>query len=213
MNWVDIERAALAAAFRSYGPDAATLCTGWTTRHLLGHLVQREHDPFANIADQLSHPSPGEEKRLGRLVAGTRIGNGFDTLIHRFEAGPPRWSPMNWAGVQLNLLEFVIHHEDIRRGDPDQPQPRELSTEENRVIFERLVFPARLSFRRAPVGVVLVSSQGDRKAVTKGTRHIELHGAPIELALHVSGRQRAAIVELVGAPDDIVAFRSWQQTR
>jgi hypothetical protein len=68
MVWIDLEREALAAAFRTAGPDAATLSTGWATRHLLAHLVQRENQPLANIVDQLSRRPPGEEKHLGRLV-------------------------------------------------------------------------------------------------------------------------------------------------
>ena len=58
MTWIDLEREALAAAFRTAGPDAATLCTGWATRHLLAHLVQRENQPLANIVDQLSRRPP-----------------------------------------------------------------------------------------------------------------------------------------------------------
>ena len=66
MTWIDLEREALDAAFRTAGPDAATLCTGWATRHLLAHLVQGENQPLANIVDQLSRRPPGEEKHLGR---------------------------------------------------------------------------------------------------------------------------------------------------
>jgi uncharacterized protein (TIGR03085 family) len=210
MTWVELEREALAAAFRTAGPDAATLCTGWTTQHLLAHLVQRENHPIANILDQLSRRAPGEERHLGRLVAGTRTDIGFERLIRRFADGPHRWSPMNWAGESLNLLEFIIHHEDVRRGGGDQPQPRDLPAEEARVIFHRLRTLARLAYRHAPVGVMLVSRDGDRQVVKKGERQVQLSGAPIELALYLSGRQRAATVQLDGTPDATEAFISWQ---
>jgi uncharacterized protein (TIGR03085 family) len=212
MTWIDLEREALAAAFRTAGPDAATLCTGWATRHLLAHLVQGENQPLANIVDQLSRRPPGEEKHLGRLVASTRTDTGFETLIRRFADGPHRWSPMNWAGESLNLLEFIIHHEDVRRGGADQPRPRDLPAEETRVIFQRLPTLARLAYRHAPVGVMLVSRDGDRQIVKKGDRQVQLRRAPIELALYLSGRQRAAAVQVDGTPEGTEAFSSWQSS-
>jgi uncharacterized protein (TIGR03083 family) len=36
------ERAALCDLFDEVGPDAPTLCAGWTTRDLAAHLVIRE---------------------------------------------------------------------------------------------------------------------------------------------------------------------------
>ena len=36
------ERAALVQTLRAVGPDAPTLCEGWTTRDLAAHLVVRE---------------------------------------------------------------------------------------------------------------------------------------------------------------------------
>ncbi len=41
------DRAALAAELEAAGPDAPTLCEGWTTRHLAAHVVLRESRPDA----------------------------------------------------------------------------------------------------------------------------------------------------------------------
>ena len=41
------ERADLCDLFRAVGPDAPTLCEGWTTRDLAAHLVVRERRPDA----------------------------------------------------------------------------------------------------------------------------------------------------------------------
>lgn len=214
MKWVDTERAALAAAFSAAAPDDPTLCVGWTTSHLLAHLVQRENNLFGNVADQISRRPPGEEKHLGKLVATAQTRSGYDALIRRLADGPPGWSPMNWAGEQLNLLEFVIHHEDVRRGGTDIPPPRQLPSEENRVIFQRLPTLAKLTYRRAPVGIVLATPDGDRQVVKKGDQPVELLGTPIELALYVSGRQRAANVELnLASPWPVSTFTSARCTR
>lgn len=213
MKWVDTERAALADAFSHASPDDPTLCAGWTTSHLLAHLVQRENDLFGNIADQIGRRPPGEEKHLGELVATAQTRRGYDALIRRLADGPPRWSPMNWAGEQLNLLEFLIHHEDLRRGNgAGTPPPRQLPSEERQVIFQRLTTLAKLSYRRAPVGIILATPDGDRQVVKKGNTKVELIGAPIELALYMSGRQRVADVDLQGPADAKDAFLSSQKT-
>ncbi|OYV23782.1 MAG: hypothetical protein B7W97_02165, partial [Mycobacterium sp. 20-66-4] len=47
MSVAQRERAALVETMRSLGPDAATLCDGWTTRDLAAHLVIREYRPDA----------------------------------------------------------------------------------------------------------------------------------------------------------------------
>ena len=39
------EREALADALASAGPDAPTLCEGWTAHDLAAHLIAREHRP------------------------------------------------------------------------------------------------------------------------------------------------------------------------
>src|SRR5205085_2871402 len=41
------ERHALADLFNAVGPDAPTLCAGWSTRDLAAHLVLREGHPAA----------------------------------------------------------------------------------------------------------------------------------------------------------------------
>ena len=47
MSVAQRERAALVEILRAVGPDAPTLCEGWTTRDLVAHLVVRERRPDA----------------------------------------------------------------------------------------------------------------------------------------------------------------------
>src|SRR5690606_2854754 len=51
MPFMEDERAALVATARDTDPDAPTLCEGWTARHLLAHLVEREHQPWLVAVD------------------------------------------------------------------------------------------------------------------------------------------------------------------
>ena len=47
MSMARDERAGLAADLSRLGPDAPTLCEGWTARDLLTHVLLRENDPLA----------------------------------------------------------------------------------------------------------------------------------------------------------------------
>lgn len=206
MNWVPTERAALAEAFAASDPTAPTLCEGWNAGRLLAHLVMRERSLFGTVADLASQRPPGREKHLSRLAGTTATSQGYAALIQRFADGPPRWSPMSWAGEALNLTEYVIHHEDLRRGTGVLPAPRELPREEGQAILKRLPLFARMAYRRTPVEVALVTADGDRLVVKKGTDRVEIVGTPVELALYVSGRQRAADVQLNGTRHAVDAF-------
>ena len=44
------ERSELCDLFLAVGPEAPTLCDGWTTLDLAAHLVVREHDPRSGFA-------------------------------------------------------------------------------------------------------------------------------------------------------------------
>jgi uncharacterized protein (TIGR03085 family) len=208
MGWVENERRSLVETFRVADPEAPTLCVGWDVRHLLGHLVQREHSPAASVGDLVVRRPPGEERYLGRLVAGAGTPDGYQSLVDRFLAGPPRWSPMSWAGESVNLVEYVIHHEDVRRGGGPVP-PRVLPDEQQRAVWARLGVFARLSFRKSPVGVRLSVPGGSSLVVRKPPGGVVLTGSPVELALYVSGRQQAADVEVSGPADDVSRFGSW----
>jgi uncharacterized protein (TIGR03085 family) len=212
MPWVQVERRSLADTFATTDPEQPTLCDGWTVRHLLAHLVQRESQPLDRLADQLSRPEPGHEKRLGRLVDGARTAEGYEALLARFAGGPSRLSPFAWADEAVNFLEYVIHHEDVRRGGPSLPA-RTLPSKEQDAIWARLRQLSRLSFLRAPVGVTLALPSGQRQQVHRGEDGVVLTGDPVELLLYASGRRQAAEIELTGAPDPLERFRTWAGAR
>jgi uncharacterized protein (TIGR03085 family) len=209
MPWVQVERRSLAETFADTDPDQPTLCEGWTVRHLLAHLVQREHEPLSRFADQLSRPAPGHEQRMGRLVDQARSREGYNALLSRFARGPSRLSPMAWADEAVNFLEYVIHHEDVRRGGGRTPGARPLPDKEEAAIWARLRLMARLGYRRAPVGVELALPSGERYRAHGSGDGVVLTGDPLELLLHASGRRQAAHVELSGASEALVRFRSW----
>jgi uncharacterized protein (TIGR03085 family) len=210
MPWVDAERQAFADVFRSTDPDAPTLCEGWTTRHVLAHLVQRtQGPPWAAIGDMVGHREPGQEKYMGRLVEAARSDAGYEALVTQFQKGAPRWSPMSWADESLNFIEYVIHIEDVRRGRDTRLSPRVLPPAEVRSIWKRLRLIAKMTYLRAPVGVTLLVPDGGTEVVKKRVDGVALTGDPVELLLYVSGRREAAHVELTGPPKAVAAFQAW----
>jgi uncharacterized protein (TIGR03085 family) len=208
MPFVETERQALAASFRATDPEAPTLCRGWQARHLLAHLVQREHDLVSGVGDLVVRREPGQEKFLGRLADRARSPQGYEALVDRFLGGPPRWSPMSWAGENINLVEYVIHHEDLRRGR-GPVTPRALPEDEARSIWAKLGLFGRLGFRQSPVGVILARPGGQRQTVKQGAPEVTVTGEPVELALYASGRREAADVTITGAPEALSRFESW----
>ena len=103
-----IERAALCNLFTDIGPNAPTLCEGWTTRDLAAHLIVREHRPDAAIGLVASPLAAyGEKVRLATAA------RSWDELVAEVRAGPPVWSPMRIALLDraTNTVEFFVHHE------------------------------------------------------------------------------------------------------
>lgn len=211
MGYITEEKQALIATLRDADPDADTLCADWTTRRLLAHLVQREQSQLHQISDVIARQPPGEEPRLTRLVEGATTPTGYQDLVSRFEAGPPRWTPMSWAAEQLNLFEYVIHHEDIRRGGTVPAEPRSLPDGQEAALWKQLRRLSRFTYRRAPVGVVLATPAGLSQVAKKGDG-VTLTGDPVELALHGSGRRDAAHVEVTGPPEAVALFTDWVHT-
>ncbi len=208
MGWAAREKQALVATLRQADPDADTLDTGWDVRRLLAHLVQREQGPVAMVTDALARKPPGEEPGLSRLCVGATSPSGYAELVSRFEAGPPRWSPMSWAGEQINLIEYVVHHEDIRRGGGHPALPRTLDPDQEATIWRQVGVFARLGLRAAPDGVTLATPDGRRQTPKKGDG-VVLTGHPSELALFVSGRHDAARVDVTGPESALDRFAKW----
>jgi uncharacterized protein (TIGR03085 family) len=194
------ERLALCALFEKTGPDAPTLCEGWTTSDLAAHLVLRERRPDA-AAGVLGGPLAGYTARVQRRLR-TRIA--FPDLVRIIKSGPPRLSVMALPGMdeRVNAVEYFVHHEDVRRAAPDW-EPRELSDGESAMLWQRLR-GARFMLRHAPVGVELArddmerDGQAYRITVRNATPAVTVIGSPAELTMWAMGRTTAARVRFDG---------------
>lgn len=201
-NAADAERAALCDLLDELGPTAPTLCEGWRTRELAAHLTVRDRAPrvwagllvprLAGQADKVT--AAAAERPYPELVAAVR-------------AGAPVWSPLGLPVLKdaLNLLEYVIHHEDVRRAQPGWG-PRAVPTALADNVWTALRLAARPAVRKARDGVVLRRAGSDATITGKGgALTVTVTGDPVELALFVSGRGRVARVEVTG--DDAAVAR------
>ena len=145
------ERLALAALLAETGPDAPTLCEGWTTGDLAAHLVLRESRPDA-AAGVMGGPLAPYTARMQQRLAAAKS---YAELVAAFRDGPPRLSVFAIPGADeaANTVEYFVHHEDVRRGGDDW-EPRELNADLTEALWKRLR-GARLFLRKLPVGVEL----------------------------------------------------------
>jgi uncharacterized protein (TIGR03085 family) len=197
------ERAALADLLDDTGPDAPTMCAGWTTYDLAAHLVARERRLDSSPGIVIPALSGWTEKVRRGLMAG----HPYAELVGMLRQGPPRLSLWSIPGLEsaFNRSEFFIHHEDVRRAAPGW-EPRVLPDRVEDALWKQLAASARLALRRAPSGVELATPDG-RSAVANGADPmVTVTGLPSELTLYCSGRQSVARVELSGDPAAIEAL-------
>ncbi|RZU52999.1 uncharacterized protein (TIGR03085 family) [Krasilnikovia cinnamomea] len=190
------ERAAVADLLLAVGPDAPTLCAGWTTRDLAAHLVVRDRRPDASAGIVLSRFAAHTER-----VRTAKAAEPYERVVDQVR-NPPWWSPVSnpLTDELTNTVEFFIHHEDIRRAGPDWA-PRGLDAGEAQALWRAARFNARLRLRRmrAP-GLVRAEGFGEQRvgAPDTGGPTVVLSGEPGELLLFLSGRQPAARVQIEG---------------
>jgi uncharacterized protein (TIGR03085 family) len=212
------ERHALAETLRSAGPAAATLCGDWITAELAAHLVMRERS-VAEMAGRL--PVRRFREHAEKIVGDLAAREPYEQLVAAVDRGPS-WSDVSWpiptawfwslppVSETANLLEYLIHHEDVRRAAPGWV-PRSIPVGVQVVVWKRLQVMARLTLRTVPVGLVLAwPAHGAirNRLAARGAPTVTVTGDAVELALFAFGRQPVAQVDYDGAPGDIDAVRA-----
>ncbi|OIJ89056.1 TIGR03085 family metal-binding protein [Streptomyces colonosanans] len=193
------ERLLLADLLEATGPDARTLCEGWTTRDLAAHVVVRERRPDAAGGILVKQLLPRLERVMTEFAA-----KPYEELIQLIRTGPPRFSPFALKQIDemSNTVEFYVHTEDVRRAQPDWT-PRHLDAVFQDALWSRLERTARLTGRGAPTGLVLRRPNGQTAVAHRGTPVVTVTGEPSELLMFALGRQGVADVELEGDKDAI----------
>ncbi|MFD5467157.1 TIGR03085 family metal-binding protein [Kitasatospora sp. NPDC127059] len=199
------ERHRLAQLLTDAGPDAPTLCAGWSTRDLAAHLVIRERraDAAAGI-------------RVGALAGHTqRVQDGYaqrpyEELVRLFRAGPPVLSLFALPGADevANTVEYFVHAEDVARAGEDWTA-RPVPPGRAEALWRRLPMIARFEAgRRSPVRLDLNRPDGQSLTVgPAGAPTVRITGEPGELVLFVYGRGARTDLTVDGDPDAVEALR------
>jgi uncharacterized protein (TIGR03085 family) len=197
------ERRALADLLDAVGPDAPTLCRGWTTADLAAHLVVREGDLRAAPGILISPLAERTSAAMRSLVE--RLG--YPAVVDRFRTGPPRWSPARIDAVDraVNTAEFFVHHEDVRRAQ-ESWQPRELPDDLEEYLWRRTAGAGRFLLRKAAVGVVLAGPGRPAVRVRRGDPAAVVSGPASELTLYLFGRRTVAQVDVTGPGEAVDAL-------
>ncbi|MGB9377607.1 MAG: TIGR03085 family metal-binding protein [Mycobacteriales bacterium] len=185
------ERIALCDLFDESGPEAPTLCTGWTTRDLAAHLFVRERRPLAAPGILLEPLSQIVEQSMDAA----QDKHGYPQLIAKLRGGAPYWSPFRLLDSQLNLLEYFVHHEDVRRAQPGWT-PRELPMAEQDELWSRLKGMVRLRTTKGAVGILLQRADtGDVLRIRTGNGDVTMVGPVGELVMYAFGRKDVARID------------------
>ncbi|MGH3970548.1 MAG: TIGR03085 family metal-binding protein [Mycobacterium sp.] len=200
MSAAQQERAALVETMRSVGPDAPTLCEGWTTRDLAAHLVIRERRPDAAPGILV----PALASYTARVQQKAADSSDWTELLDKIASGPPIFSALKLLDPLVNLNEMFIHHEDVRRAQPGW-EPRALDAETVKALARPLPVMARLTMAKVPARVALRTPDGTTLVSVGRGPAVTVIGAPEELLLFAVGRD--ARVTFDGDDDAIRAVR------
>ncbi len=194
------ERAELCDLFDEVGPGAPTLCEGWNTADLAAHLVVRERRPDSGPG-LVWAPLSGYTEKVRRAE---RDRTSWEQLVAKVRSGPPRLlGPFDAA---MNTVEFFIHHEDVRRAQSGW-EPREISSALADALWSR--FGPGALVKAVPATIIVQSPGRETKQGGTGPE-VVLTVEPGELTMFSAGRQRAALVDLVGDDGLIEAVRTAQ---
>jgi uncharacterized protein (TIGR03085 family) len=202
-SWARRERVDLCDLLAELGPDAPTCCAGWRTADLAAHLYIRENKPATGLGILLPPFAP----YTARVLARTRDEVPYADLVKRVRGGPPRLSLFALPGVDAkgNFLEYLVHHEDVRRAQPGW-HPRPLAEAEEQELWHRLRM-SRVILRRLPAEISFVWPGHGPMRITKGGKRMSVHGDPAELAMWAVGRTEVAQVTFTGDAEAIDAVK------
>jgi len=196
------ERTALCDLALQLGEDQPTLSGEWTVKDLVVHLLVRERSPAAvGIAvPPLARFTELEYRRVDKYS--------YQELIALFKSGPPALSAFAIPGADeaANTVEYFVHHEDVRRAQPDW-EPRPYDEHREKALWKLLPFTARMTYKSSPVGVTLVRPDGEHIVAKPGANGVVITGEVSELVMLAFGRDQAR-VEYSGDADAVERVRS-----
>lgn len=194
------ERAGLCRTALAVGPDAPTLCEGWTVRDLVCHLLVRERMPWTAPGLVIPPLSALVDRATASLAR-----RPFPLLVERLASTRRTAFAIERIDRVANTLELFVHHEDIRRAQPSW-EPRVLGEASERELWGHLSAMGRVLAR--PAGVPVVITDGSRTAtLRRGSEPVTVSGPVGELALFLFGRRQLGALSFDGPPAAVARLR------
>jgi uncharacterized protein (TIGR03085 family) len=189
------ERAKLCDLLGELGPEAPTLCEGWTTSHMAAHLFNRERRPLTGPGLVVGGPFA---RYTDSQLEKTRASHPYVDLVAAVRSGPPRI--LGSVDGAMNITEYFVHHEDVRRASGDV-EPRSDVGELDETLWEMQGRSTKFLTRHLDdLDLTLARPNGEQRHVGGGSRPVTLVGSAPEIVLFLSGRRDAAVVEIEGEP-------------
>jgi uncharacterized protein (TIGR03085 family) len=200
------ERTALVEILRVVGPDAPTLCEGWTTRDLTAHLLVRERRPDA-LPGLLFGPLASHTARLQNQLSTSMA---WPDLLEMLASGPPMLSLFRVLDPVASIHEMFVHHEDVRRAQVGW-EPRELDASTSGAVKRRIALVSRVGMSKSmaavPARLTLRTADGQTVTAVGNGSPVVVTGEPQELLLFAFGRD-AVRVEFGGDDHVVDAVRA-----
>lgn len=194
MSFSSAERAKMVALFRELGPDAPTLCEGWTARDLVSHLWIRENRPDVVISSFV----PALTSHADSIMEEVRARD-FEELVDDWGRGLGKLNPLRYVDSVLNTAEHFVHHEDLRRANAHS-EPRDFSLAVQKELLAplkflglRLLAHSRLPVVLEPAGFAPLVAADKHRVAAKGDNVVRVRGAVSELLLWAFGREAARV--------------------
>lgn len=199
------ERTALCDLAIEVGAGAPTECAGWTAKDLVIHLLVRERSPLGG-AGIMASPLAGFTTRASERYAQRE----YDELVTRLRS-PGGMFAIPAVDKAANTFEYVVHHEDLRRSQPDW-EPRRLDPADVDQLWASLTkglgffgrkLPGPTVVRRADTGDTAVG----KKVAKDGQSPVTITGDVVELILFLFGRSATRGLAFEGPDDAVAALR------
>jgi uncharacterized protein (TIGR03085 family) len=196
------ERLELCDRALALGENAPTLCEGWVAKDLVAHLVIREHRPLAGIGIAVPVLSGLAEWEMTKVKR-----RDFAVLVEKVR--DPGFTPYALPPVDhlANTLEYLVHHEDLRRAQPGW-EPRELDPGDQSRLWSQIRLAGRALARRAGVPLrIRRSDTGETAVLRKGDGPVVVTGLPSEIVLLLFGRGQVHDLAFDGPEDRVARLR------